>query len=571
MTDALGQVGFAETDIRTESVPTSGQLEISPREGRPLSTVFTLRTFGWTDELGDDPYLYRLGFWYLCSPQGSRMCEEWLTGITEDNYFTFLLPDIDLALVPEVLLRVSDRNGAVQYSTQPFDSAILSPRFPSEGTGVSHLMSLMADVRTLVAGGNWVQGLAHLASLLSSIDLDHEEIICNESQILLSPKLQLTNGDFVSLKMAALPILVEVFYNFIPCSQTHHQIILSLMQKATRTRCRIRMVEGVRLIESDVQGLLGLLERAVGKANQFSDAGIISRRGFSVEDVKTILCIFEQIIFTPDASMDPLLRMCNNITTKLSLLLPDISYGLCTRQNINEESSSIDVDGFVNIKSSLLNLPPDYITGSCRDVGCNFEPVRINFGAGLHSMFLQWDCAGSRSCSGVCLTSSLFHTDILWRGNVFSPLLKTPLLQLSLQNPSNGSPLDVQLPTAAGPLLTFPIVAPYSSASNLACVVWDTLSLQWASGGCTTEVEQSRVFCRCSDVGALYYAVLERCPSGYYGQTCSLSESVILVSGNLSLPEFHQKRFHCPTVWHSLPNPWGLLPHTLHFTFQKRN
>lgn len=532
VTDISGRVGFAEMDIRTESIPTLGRIEVSPATGWPLSTLFSLRTLGWTDEMGGAPYLYRIGFRYLCSTQSNGVCEEWLTGVSGDNDFTFWLPDVDSVLVPEVLVRVSDRNGAVQDITQTFSSLITS--HSNEDKGMSRLTALIEEAQTLIAGGNWVQGLGQLTSLLSSLDLDHGEIICNASQTLQSPKFRLTNGDSVSLKTRVLPIVLNLYFTFIPCSQTHYQIILSLLQKVTRTQCRTGLSVDTSWTQADTDGLLGVLESIISKFNQFSESGIISRRGFSAEDVRTILSIYEQTSHSsevPSVPVDPLLRVGNNITMELSRVLPDISYGLCVRQSIHEEDTAIDLADFVNMKSSLINLPPDYITGGCRGFRCTFEPVRINFGETLLSTFLQWNCSanGRNLCSGVCLTSSLFHVDLLWQGREFSSLLKTPLLHLSLQNPSSGAPLDVHLSTKSGTVLTFPIISPYSSASNLHCVVWDPASLLWLSGPCATEVvmvsQQYQVLCRCSDVGTLFYAVLERCPSGHYGQTCSQSES----------------------------------------------
>ena len=528
-TDASGQVGFAETDVQTESIPTSGRMEISPATGRPLSTLFTVRTLGWTDEMGGAPYRYQLGFRYICSQGNSVSCVEWLTGITEDNAFAFRLPDIDPSLVPEVLLRVSDSNGAMQDVTQSFQSLVAPRQTGSGGMGGARLTTLLGEAQALVAGVDWIQGSALLTSLLASLDLDHGESPCNKS-LSASPKFQLTNDDFVSLKARALPIVLHLYFTFLPCSQTHLRIVLSLLQKVTRTPCPAGPGSWT---PAGTDGLLRVMESVVEKFNRFGDSGIISRRGFSTEDANVILSIYEQFSRSdPNGPSDSLHRVRSNITQALTRVLPDIGYGLCVRQSIHEVGTTINLDDFVNVKSSLINLPPDYITGGCRGNGCTFEPVRVNFGTSLFGMFLQWNCLADDDhtpCSGVCLTSSLFHVDLLWQGSEFSSRLKTPLLHLSLQNPSNGMPLDLQLPATSGLLLTFPIVFPYSSSLNLRCVLWNAASLQWESSLCTTEVRvtsgQPQVLCRCSDVGTLFYAAVERCPSGRYGETCDQSKS----------------------------------------------
>lgn len=527
--DTSGRVGFAETDIRTESVPTSGRMEISPARGQPLTTEFSLRALSWTDEMGDAPYRYQLGFRYLCPQQTSISCVQWLTGITEDNALAVWLPDIHPSLAPEILLRVSDSNGAMQDITQPFQSLIALQGAASEEMGVVHFIALIAEAQSLIADGDWIQGSALLVSLLTSLDLDHRESTCSGSQS-VSPKFQLENNDFVSLKSRVFPIVLDLYFTIIPCSQTHLRVILSLLHKVTRTQCHTDVSIGT---SADTDGLLRLLESVVKKFNRFSDSGIISRRGLTAEDVRIILTIYKQFSQSGPINDPPdsLLRARSNITQSLSKVLPDISYGLCVQQSIHEIETAVYLDGFVDVKSSLINLPPDYVTGCCHGDGCTFEPVRINFGSSLFSRFLQWNCLANDDhtpCSGVCLTSSLFHVNLLWQGSEFSSRLKTPLLHLSLQNPSDGTPLSLQLPAMSGPLLTFPIAFPYSSALNLDCVVWNAAALQWVSSLCTTEVQvisgQPKVLCRCSDVGTLFYAAVERCPSGQYGETCNQSE-----------------------------------------------
>ena len=46
MMDNLGQSGFAEVDVHTESAPAAGRVEINPRNGQPLSTIFLSTSAG---------------------------------------------------------------------------------------------------------------------------------------------------------------------------------------------------------------------------------------------------------------------------------------------------------------------------------------------------------------------------------------------------------------------------------------------------------------------------------------------------------------------------------------------
>lgn len=50
-----GATGFATLDVELNSIPRSGKIEVSPSEGRALSTKFTVTALNWIDEPGDLP------------------------------------------------------------------------------------------------------------------------------------------------------------------------------------------------------------------------------------------------------------------------------------------------------------------------------------------------------------------------------------------------------------------------------------------------------------------------------------------------------------------------------------
>ena len=534
MTDTLGRVGFAELDIRTESVPTAGTMAITPVTGEVLATLFSLRALGWTDDTGDGPFLYQLGLQYMCDDddlrRSSGACVEWITGLSMDNQFSFILPDLDLSLNPALLLRVLDRNGAIQELSHPI-SLLLSPLANSSSAvgGVAGLQVLLAGIEELVAGGDWIRGLGELTSLLSTVELDHEAIRCGESGT-LSPRLQLTYDGIVRVKVHALQVILDL-YTFVPPSQTHHQIILSLLQKVTGIQCTTNpRNDSFVWPQGDTERVIAVLEGVVRTFNTFSELGVVSTRGLSSQDARIILSVYEQVLsLGVHVSSDVLPRVRSFVADAMLALLPDLAHGLCIQQRLHQASSSVDLDGFLNLKSSHINLPRDYVTGGCQgNEGCTFEPVEVDFRSLLFSLFLQWNCSGDADtdhCSGVCVTSTLFHLDVLWQGSQYSSHLKTPLLHLSLQNPSSGAPLTLQL-TSSLPVLTFPLSVPYSSSANLACSMWDNRSLTWGSSVCRTEVmvSVSRVRCQCPDVGVLFYGVLELCPAGHYGEMCNESK-----------------------------------------------
>lgn len=540
MVDHLGQQGFAEVDVRTESVPSSGRMEISPQFGSALSTVFTLMALGWTDNPGETPFFYRVGFRYFCFNRSADH-EEWMTGISQDNEFSFILPEISSELDPRVILQVFDRNGAVRELSRGFSSLLTDPVLiegaPIAPSQDADPLELIEEIDSMMEQGHWVQAVSHLTSLLTSINMDHGEIICNSSHDLLSTRFRLSNYEFVEFKMRALQLVLELYCCFIPISQSHFQIILSLAQKATKTRCDLRTCEGSQFFQEDHERLLSLLENIVILSNRFSEFGVLSRRGISREDAHTVFSIYEQILCAQNGSTPsdspsgnlPRVRS-NQVTESFSRILPHISYGLCLQRTIYERTEDIRLNGFLNLKSSHTNLPSDYAAASCSANSCTLDPVRVDFGPELLTLYLQWSCFTedeARHCSGVCLTSTQLYFDLFWQGNQFSSLIKSPILYMSLLNPSNGATLFTRLSTSQ-PVLDIPIIALYSHPSNLVCVTWNESSLIWVNSSCQTEVRHTlsgdSVHCQCSDVGSLFYAVLERCPDGYYGTECNQSK-----------------------------------------------
>lgn len=533
VTDSLGQSGFAEVDVHTESLPNSGRVEISPERGYHLDTVFSLRALDWTDERGDGPLKYRLGFQYDCVNQSARRCEEWMSGLTQDNQFFFTLPSIHSDLEPELVLRVSDRNGAVQHLTYSFDLLI---DFVLFGDDSVDLLALLNQINTTIVSGYWVEGLSQLSSLIISADIDHKTIICSNS---LSSQFQLSNREFMNFKAKALQVILYLYKVFIPASESHHETIISLLDKVLKMCCDTEPCSNPFL---DTRMLLNTLEAIVEVTSRFEESGVLSQRGISREVAETVLSFYRQLIRATtraDQEASPIPRANHTaVAASFTRILPNIGYALCQRHNIFQDSAMIDLDVFMNMKSSLINLPPDYAVGGCLDQNCPFQPANIDFGSELFSRFLQYPCSvdnseseeeeGNRWCSGVCVSSAQLYLNLFWNGSEFSSQIKTPILHLSLLYQSNSTPVVTNLPSSTSrPALTLPLVAEYSNTANLYCVVWDESALSWSNSFCDTEVMAglSQVRCQCSAIGSLFYTVLERCPEGSYGVVCNQSKS----------------------------------------------
>ena len=529
LVDTFGHVGFAEVDIQTEYPPSSGRLDINPVSGEALSTVFSLEALHWTDDMRGDPLLYRFGVSYHCSNSidsaGSVIvCVDWMTGLSEENKLFSTLPYINLTLTPMLILQVTDSNGAIYKHTRSLDSIASTVNSSIE------VLALMGNIELLfVRGSRWEEALAQLTALVTSIHLDHESIICNISQV-RSSRFQLSNREIIGLKVRAVHLLFRLYYSFLPASESHFQVVLSLLVKATRTQCSMICCRDPVFHEGDIRMLFHVLESIASASNHFNELGTLSLRGLSRENVKNILLIYEQIFHdqykvSENNSSFPIPRVrSDSIADSLSRLIPKLGYGLCQQQGIYEEAATVNLNEFVYLKSLHVNLPLDYVTNSCSDTNCDLETVRVNFGAELFSQYLQWICIGSRYCSGLCISSAQFSLDILWQGNEFFSLIKSPLLHLSMLNPISGRVPDFEASQSIS--LTFPIISLYSGSENLVCVVWNEESLSWIDNLCLTEVIQQplSVLCQCYSLGSLYYTVLERCPDGYYGNTCNQSK-----------------------------------------------
>ena len=538
MTNRQGQVGFSEIDIQTESLPSSGRLETSPLVGVPLLTLFTSRALGWTDKVGDAPFFYRFGFSYICADvdrsffeYSSSKCVQWLSGLSEDNSLSYLLPAIPDCLEVELLVQVMDRNGAIRniaYNTttenKPSVVETDSPLAPVNET--INMFSLLTKIEAaLVTSVTCTEALARLTSVLWSVHIDQKAIVCSASHTMVSPTFKFTNSDVINIKIKVLKLLSDLFFSVVPMTQTHHQVIVSLLEKVVRIKCDDDASPvSSEFNKTDVWRLLLIFESIVDSATRFSEYGVISRSGITRSNIALILSTYKHLI-----GLRQRCSRSNYISKSLIKLLPKLGFGVCAQQSILEESTSINLDGFLHFKSSRANLPHDYMAISCTDASsCNSVSVRVNFDKQLFMRYLQWPChqINSEMCSGICLSSSQIHLDVLWQGREFSSLHKTHLLHITLLHPLTGTLLNIQ--NSSKIIFTFPLTVLYSDISNLVCVLWEQTSLSWRGGHCLTEINvlSSSAVCQCLGLESEFYSVVERCPKGYYGDGCNLSKSL---------------------------------------------
>ena len=583
-TDMLGNSGFAEVNIYTESKPTSGTLLISPQNGFPLMTVFSLSAPGWTDDFGDTPLFYQFGLRYIFlgstesfNPQQpacchipydvsqiqdqfdniSCICEFMTTGISEQNELLTTLPlpyeetTDGVSIQVQQLVQVFDKNGAMAEESRLF-SGISSEELSNRDDPTQLLQPLSDSTRErLDALGlldeirqtslrNWRQALAQLTTLASFAEV---------STFISSPYLNLTLSEMVNFKVKTTELVLDIYESYIPISKSYLDLVVAILHSTTSYPGSAGITSNNALISR----IMDFLQVFIDSTNNFDEERGSSSSGFSAKDSHFVLRIFHNLIhMSRELNSNTVVSIRENSVTQAFLrLTPRLGQILCTY----EHYSFVNLAGISFLKSSRTNLPVNYqSTEECskrldnnihRAKVClqkDVPTVAVNFSSVLFERYLSWPCQDSEErtasyCSGVCLTSALHTQNLLWQGSMYEYRLKSPLFQLYLLNPHNGAVLEFQqesqqrisrntAPVSDQIDLMFPIISSFSNASNLQCVYWNGTSRMWIGkpsySGLTLERNGTvtNKICHFRTSLGVIFTILERCPDGQYGQTC---------------------------------------------------
>jgi len=528
VTDDLGHKGFSEMDVSTESLPVNGRVEISPESGAPLDTVFEARALGWTDKVGDGPFFYRFGFRYDCPPStdvgqlqhsGSK-CMQWMTGLSLENGLRFRIP----ASSSDLVVQVEDRHGAVQEIEVSLDSSLNGNDSTLSYANLEvtdlDVFYLLDDVISVSA---WRDSLSGLISLVWSVHQDSESIVCDGS-LAYSPTFNLSSMEEYDIKTRVLRHLTSQLYYEIPLTDSNFQLVLALLDMVTKFKCHGSGFKQTFHQQNDVTGVLSVVEDIINHSLEAGGYGNLATRGLTTHNIALILSIYKNLF---DLTATP--AWSEPVRPSFMRVVPKVGFGACTRHSLLQSPVVVRQDGFVTFKTSHTNLPYDYSTDSCSESSCTRSPVGVSFDPALLVHYLQWECSASDSsstCSGVCLTTLQMELDLFWQGNAFSSLHKTSILHLALLNPVSGIILTMDLQNSSRVITAeFPLTSVFAESSSLDCVVWEETILSWVGGYCdTTVTTSSSVSCRCQLLASSYISVLEKCPSGFYGETCNQSK-----------------------------------------------
>ena len=497
---AFGNPGFAEIDIFTESVPTSGRLLIHPQNGNPLMTLFSLSAPSWTDNFGDAPLLYQFGLRYIffnasnslqllpscCSlsydnnlfstSNVSCVCDFFSTGVSEQNDLQTTLPFFHqsvngIFVQVESLLHVFDKNGARTETSQsldgiftelaPLDDDYTRPLMPMMdppvGSEQVDVLAVLDRIRQL-SRRNWREALAQLTTLVS----------CAEVSLYNSPYFSLSSTQIVQFKTRATDIILDIYESHIPLTKPYLSVIARLLQSTSSPFHN----HGTIFNDAQISRIIAFVRVLADSFNNFIREQVFSLRGFSTVESQIVLNILQNIISTHnDGSSGSIIRVqANSMTEELLSVIPKLGYGLCT----NERYSFVDGAHGTFLKALQSNLPTDYqSTEQCSERVANGrrtkyclsedEPkVTVNFSSALFEHYLWWPCGAATEesssyeesesyCSGVCLTSAQHTQNFLWQGGEYESRLKSLLFQLHLLNPQNGSILlEPSMSTASG-------------------------------------------------------------------------------------------------------------------------
>ena len=579
--------GFAEVDIHTESVPTSGRIIISPQNGSPLTTIFSLSAPGWTDNFGDTPLLYQFGLRYNffnsmeSSNSGQQLlpsccnlvndnsintlenvscvCKFFSTGVSERNDIQTMLPFLpqtrNRVVQAELLVHVFDKNGARTEATQTLDNVFTEPVTDDDSTQLLRPMldspsreqldiQAMLDRIRQLSQSNWRDALVQLTTLVSFAEVSSFN----------SPYFNPSQAQIVQFKMKATEIVLDIYESYIPLSKPYLSVIANLLQSTTNSLNMLNDELTLRII--------AFVRVLIVSYNDFDREKVFSLPGFSTTESQIVLKILQNLMSTSESgNSDSIMRIqANSITQELLTVIPKLGFGLCA----SERHSFVSGDSVSWLKASQTNLPTSYQSieqcnarqaNSRKTKYCLSEDrpkVTVNFSSALFERYLWWPCAAAIEssnaeselyCSGVCLTSAQHTQNLLWQGSEYDARLKSLLFQLYLLNPQNGSILETSASMVAPTRvarnvaadsqqvdLVFPILASYSNASNLQCAYWNGTSRMWIRRTQFTGEMKHRndtvtdVICQFGVTLGSIFTVLEVCPNGYYGEACSNSK-----------------------------------------------
>ena len=463
----------------------------------------------------------------------------------------------------ELLLRVFDKNGARTETAQNLDQIFTEPVTDDDSTQLLQPLQSTPSIEQLdvlavldrirqLSRSNWRDALAQLTTLVSFAEVSSFN----------SPYFNLSQAQIVQFKVKATEIVLDIYESYIPRSKPYLSVIASLLQSTTSSLNTLN--------DESISRIINFIRVLIDSYNNFDVEQFFSFPGFSTTESQIVIKILQNLIDIGNGrTSNSIARIrMNSVTRELLNIIPKLGFGLCT----SEKHSFVNGASSLFLKASQTNLPTDYQSieqcsarqpNSKRTKDCLSEDgpkVIVNFSSTLFERYLWWPCASvtesdnEEYCSGVCLTSAQHKQNLLWQGSEYEARLKSLLFQLYLLNPQNGSILEASESTLPPTRVArnvaqdseqidfvFPILGSYSNASNLQCAYWNGTSRMWIRRSHFAGEMKLRngnvtdIVCQFGVALGSIFTVLEVCPDGYYGETCSNSKYVIMLDQSFIL------------------------------------
>ena len=465
-TNIKGTERYAEIELNTESLPSSGKILVFPSIGEAIVTHFNIRAQYWTDDIGDLPVYYRFGFSFSVNNSNSVI---WLTGVQEENELITLLPipldNTSILLVTQIF----DSYGAANEDTQSI--VLSSPIHKIDLEDINSKIYNLANDQ-----GQWMEALSDLTTILYSID---------------SGLVSITNTMSIEgFKLSVLNLLIELHRTQIPPTKPLYLLELQIIQSSTSQ---------IEISENVIKSLLKVIEEIINYYISY-DNFMFCERGFTEREAQLIIDIYSNLI-AYNSQSDGNRIQSNSITESFAQMSQYLGFGICQLMGVYDSSIILANINLGTLKSYRSILPWMYNV-SCNlsesndcPFSFNVQPTSVIFGKRVFEKYTQYSCDEygdidkPRECQSVCITTVQLIRDIHWSGSPYSNHIKSLPIHVHLTTHS-GTIIDDYEPLEPV-ILQLQLINPKSETGSLECVWWNENENNWSSEGCTTSEVRS--------------------------------------------------------------------------------
>lgn len=458
ITDVNNINRYAEINIKTASMPSSGTLEVTPMTGLALLTDYTIRALYWTDDIGDTPLYYRFGFLYTPN------YVIWLTSVTENNHITCRLPLLFDNTTVDIVVEIYDNRGALTVFAHSITTLI--------PTHIIDIADLYNDLHILsIDHKKWDQGLASLTAILSSV----ASYLSSDDSVLL------LNEPYIKVfKQSCVELVTQLFVSQLPSTKTSYIQVLQIYSMA---------VTDIQLPSDTIVSVLQIMEIIVNTLANLSDREVdFAEEGVSSSEAQIIVDIYGHLL-TSNSQIEDNRVLTDEITRSYHRVIHILGLGLCQQLSLYESSVLVS-NSYLGTLKAYYTILPWTLNATCSNQDhpqCPFShnpPSTIVFGSSVLDKYIKIFChthstlGNFTECDGVCIVTAQLVNDIHWPGNPYADHIIT-------------SPVNVHVTSKDGirqllEPITFSLLLSNDSSENgqRQCVYWNNNTFKWSNNNC---------------------------------------------------------------------------------------